>query len=127
MIDPVNLLCDLIEARVGSFDADVRSEARQTVEFLLKIGALMPGQATRALTCRVCHEDHPVHLEFDSSTRRHWHFCPEAGRVTVDDLALATLCVDPDWLVDWLVRELPIKLPVRRRTPGMAFRRLFRG
>jgi hypothetical protein len=124
MIDPVNLLCDLIEARVGSFDADaLRSEAARAIEFLLKIGALVPGQVTRALTCRVCHEDHPVHLEFDSSTRRHWHFCPEAGRVTVDDHALATVCVDPDWLLEWLVREFPIKLPVRRRTlmPGLVW------
>ena len=33
LTDPVSLLCDLIEARVGSFDADaVRSEAAQTVK-----------------------------------------------------------------------------------------------
>jgi hypothetical protein len=116
LTDPVSLLCDLIEARVGSFDADaLRSEAAQTVEFLLKIGALMPGQMTRGLTCRACHEDHPVHLEFDSGTRRHWHFCPEAGRVMVEDDALATICVDPEWVLDWLVTALPITPPVRRR------------
>jgi hypothetical protein len=124
LTDPVSLLCDLIEARVGSFDADaLRSEAAQTVEFLLKIGALMPGQMTRGLTCRACHEDHPVHLEFDSSTRRHWHFCPEAGRVMVEDDVLATIRVDPEWVLDWLVTALPITPPVRRRVlvPALAW------
>jgi hypothetical protein len=124
LTDPVSLLCDLIEARVGSFDADaLRSEAAQTVEFLLKIGALMPGQMTRGLTCRACHEDHPVHLEFDSSTRRHWHFCPEAGRVMIEDDVLATIRVDPEWVLDWLVTALPITPPVRRRVliPALAW------
>jgi hypothetical protein len=124
LTDPVSLLCDLIEARVGSFDADaLRSEAAQTVEFLLKIGALMPGQMTRGLTCRACHEDHPVHLEFDSSTRRHWHFCPEAGRVMIEDDVLATIRVDPEWVLDWFVTALPITPPVRRRVlvPALAW------
>jgi hypothetical protein len=116
LTDPVNLLCDLIEARVGSFEAStLRSEAAQAVEFLAKIGALMPGQLTRVLTCRACHDDHPVHLEFDSTTRRHWHFCPEAGRVMVEDDVLATIRVDPEWVLDWLVTVLPITPPVRRR------------
>jgi hypothetical protein len=117
LTDPVNLLCDLLEAGVGSFEANaLRSEAPQAVEFLLKIGALMPGQLARVVTCRACHNDHPVHLEFDTSTRRHWHFCPEAGRVVVDGETVATLCVNPDWLLEWSVREFPIKPPVRRRT-----------
>jgi hypothetical protein len=116
LTDPVNLLCDLIEARVESFEANaLRSEAAQAVKFLLKIGALVPGQLTPVLTCRACHDDHPVHLEFDSTTRRHWHFCPEAGRVMVEDDVLATVRVGPEWLVDWLVTELPVTPPVRRR------------
>jgi hypothetical protein len=121
LTDPVNLLCDLLEAGVGSFEPNaLRSEAPQSVEFLLKIGALIPGQLASVLTCRACHNDHPVRLEFDSTTRSHWHFCPEAGRVMVEDDAIATLCVDPDWLLEWLVGELQIKLPARRRTlvPG---------
>jgi hypothetical protein len=123
--DPVNLLCDLIEAGVGSFEANaLRSEALQAVEFLLKIGALTPGQLAPVLTCRACHNDHPVQLEFDSGTRRHWHFCPDAGRVIVEDDAIATVCVDPDWLVEWLVTALPITPPVRRRVlvPALAWR-----
>jgi hypothetical protein len=72
MTDAVNLLGDLIEARVGTFEANaLRSEAPQAVEFLSKIGALMPGRLAPVLTCRACYEDHVVHLEFDSSTRRH--------------------------------------------------------
>jgi hypothetical protein len=121
LTDPVNLLCDLIEAGVGSFEANaLRSEAPQAVEFLLKIGAFIPGHLSGILTCDACHEDHPVHLEFDFMTRHHWHFCPEAGRVIVEDDAMATLCVDPDWLLEWLSREFPIKPPARRRTlvPG---------
>jgi hypothetical protein len=61
MIDPVNLLCDLIEARVGSFDANaLRSEAPHAVEFLSKIGAPMPGHLARVLTWRACHDDHRI-------------------------------------------------------------------
>jgi hypothetical protein len=116
LTDPVNLLCDLIEARVGSFEANALGrEAGEAVEFLSKIGAFMPGQLTRVLTCRACQNVHPVHLEFDPKTRRHWHFCPEAGRVMVEDDVLATVRVDPEWVLDWLVTVLPITPPVRRR------------
>jgi hypothetical protein len=121
LTDSVNHLCDLLESGVGSFEANaLRSEAPQAVEFLLKIGALMPGQLARVVTCRACHNDHPVHLEFDFTRRRYWHFCPEAGRVIVEDDAIATLSVDPKWLLEWLIKELPIKPPVRRHTlvPG---------
>jgi hypothetical protein len=80
LTDPINLLCDLIEAGVGSFEAKaLRSEAPQAVEFLLKIGALMPGQPARVLTGCACHDDHSIRLEFEPRTRRHWYFCPEAG------------------------------------------------
>jgi hypothetical protein len=81
LVDPVNLLCDLLEAGIASLEANaLRSEAPQAVEFLSRIGALMPGQLTRVVTCSACYDDHPVHLEFDSTTGRHWYFCPEAGR-----------------------------------------------
>jgi hypothetical protein len=64
-----------------------------------------------------------VRLEFDPSTRRHWHFCPEAGRVEVEDNLLATIRVDPEWVLDWLVTALPITPPVRRRVlvPALAW------
>jgi hypothetical protein len=124
LADPVNLLCNLIEARVGSFEANALcSEVAEAVEFLSKIGAFMPGQLTRVLTCRACDDDHPVHLEFDPRTRRRWHFCPVAGRVMVEDDVLATIRVDPEWVLDWLVTALPITPPVRRRVlvPALAW------
>jgi hypothetical protein len=65
-----------------------------------------------------------VRLEFDPRTRRHWHFCPEAGRVMmVEDDVLATIRVDPEWVLDWLVTALPITPPVRRRVlvPALAW------
>jgi hypothetical protein len=36
---------------------------------------------------------------------------------------MATLCIDPDWLVEWLTKEFPIEPPVRRSTliPGLAW------
>jgi hypothetical protein len=117
-------LCNLIEARASSLEASALPDQwGGSIDFLSNIGAVTRGGPLSALTCRACDGDHPVHLEFHPRTRRHWHFCPEAGRVTVDDHALATLCVDPERLVEWLVRELPIKLPVRRRTliPGLAW------
>jgi hypothetical protein len=121
---PVNLLCDLIEARIDSFEANALcGDAAEAVEFLSNIGAVTKGGLLSALTCRACHDDHPVHLEFDPSTRRHWHFCPEAGRVEVEDNLLATICVDPEWVLDWLVTALPITPPFRRRglVPALAW------
>src|SRR5580704_16220346 len=81
------------------------------------------GGPLSVLTCRACDGDHLVHLEFDPRTRRHWHFCPEAGRVMVADDILATIRVDPEWVLDWLVTTLPITPPVRRRVlvPALAW------
>jgi hypothetical protein len=85
--------------------------------------AVTSGGLLSVLTCRACDGDHPVHLEFDPRTRRHWHFCPEAGRVMVEDDVLATIRVDPQWVLDWLVSALPITPPVRRRVlvPAVAW------
>jgi hypothetical protein len=124
LADPVNLLCNLIEARVGSFEASALTDQwGGPIDFLSNIGAVTKGRPLSALTCRACHDDHPVHLEFDPRTRRHWHFCPEAGRVMVDDDFLATFRVDPEWVLDWLVTALPITPPVRRRVlvPALAW------
>ena len=123
-IDPVNLLCDLIEASVGSLEATALPDRwGESIDFLSNIGAVTKGGPLSVLTCRACDGDHPVHLEFDPSTRRHWHFCPEAGRVEVEDNLLATIRVDPEWVLDWLVTALPITPPVRRRVlvPALAW------
>ena len=124
LADPVNLLCSLIEARVGSFEASALPDQwGGSIDFLSNIGAVTSGGLLSVLTCRACHDDHPVHLEFDPRTRRHWHFCPEAGRVMVEDDVLATVRVDPEWVLDWLVTALPITPPVRRRVlvPALAW------
>jgi hypothetical protein len=123
-IDPVNLLCDLIEASVGSLEAKaLPNRCGGSIDFLSNIGAVTRGGPLSVLTCRTCDGDHPVRLEFDPTTRRHWHFCPEAGRVMVEDDVLATIRVDPEWVLDWLVTALPITPPVRRRVlvPALAW------
>ena len=124
LADPVNLLCNLIEARVGSLEATALPDQwGASIDFLSNIGAVTRGGPLSVLTCRACDDDHPVHLEFDPRTRRHWHFCPEAGRVMVEDDVLATIRVDPEWVLDWLVTALPITPPVRRRVlvPALAW------
>src|SRR6266478_2723710 len=47
----------------------------------------------------------------------------EAERVVVEDDVLATIRVDPEWVLDWLVSALPITPPVRRRVlvPALAW------
>jgi transposase len=123
-IDPVNLLCDLIEASVGSLEVTALPDRwGGSIDFLSNIGAITTGELLSVLTCRACDGDHPVRLEFDPRTRRHWHFCPEAGRVMVEDDVLATIRVDPEWVLDWLVTALPITPPVRRRVlvPALAW------
>jgi hypothetical protein len=42
------------------------------------------------------------------------HFCPEVGFVPVNDADLITYRFRTEWLADWLVKELPISLPVCR-------------
>src|SRR3984893_4461310 len=113
LADSVNLLSNLIEARVDSFEASpLPDQWGGSIDFLSNIGAVTKGGLLSALTCRACHDDHPVHLEFDPSTRRHWHFCPEAGRVEVEDNLLATIRVDPEWVLDWLAAPLPQTAPL---------------
>jgi hypothetical protein len=124
LTDPVNILCNLIEARVGSLEATALPDPWDAaIGFLSNIGAVTKGGPLSVLTCRACHDDHPVHLEFDPKTGRRWHFCPEAGRVMVEDDVLATIRVDPEWVLDWLVTALPITPPVRRRVlvPALAW------
>jgi hypothetical protein len=124
LADPVNLLCNLIEARVGSFEAKALPDQwGGSIDFLSNIGAVTRGGLLSVLTCCACHGDHPVRLEFDPRTKRYWHFCPEAGRIMVADDVLATIRVDPEWVLDWLVTALPITPPVRRRVlvPALAW------
>jgi hypothetical protein len=114
--DPVGVLCELIEAGNVSLDATAVSErSNAEIEFLSSIGAVTAAELSSVVTCRACDNDHIARLEFDPSTRRHWHFCPEAGHVTVENAALATLRAEPQWLVDWFATALPLTPPVRKR------------
>src|ERR1700686_3747170 len=75
--DPVGVLCELIEAGNGSLDATaVRERSNADIEFLSSIGAVTAAEPSSIVTCRACDNDHIARLEFDPSTRRHWHFCP---------------------------------------------------
>lgn len=115
--DPVNLLCDLAEASEDEFQAaELWNKYGAPVRILADLGAVEPGALLHTVTCRACHSDHPATVDFDATTRGHFHFCPEAGFVTVDDADLATFRFDPGWLVEWLVNELRIVSPARRRT-----------
>jgi hypothetical protein len=114
--DWINALCELAEASGDSFQAvELNTKYRSSLRALSDLGAIEPGAPLRTVTCRACDGDHPVTVEFDTATRRHSYFCPEAGLVTVDDADLATLRFNIGWLLEWLIRELPIIAPVRRR------------
>jgi len=115
-VDPVGVLCDLIETSDQRLDSTaVRERWNAEIEFLSSIGAVTSAKPFSVVTCRACDNDHIAHLEFDPSTGRHWHFCPEAGHVAVEDAALASLRAEPQWLIDWLATALPLTPPVRKR------------
>jgi len=114
--DAVAILCELEDNCVGRF-ATLALEGHYgaAVSFLIQIGALTPGDPQASVTCQQCDQDHATIVDFDPSTARHFYFCAEAGRVEVADADIATLRLDPEWLVDWLQHEIPIGPPARRR------------
>ena len=114
--DLVQLLCDLSEASDDVFqDAWLGDECRQHIAVLATMGVIEPGPTPATVTCTMCDADHAATLNYDPASRRYVHFCPEAGFVAVNDADLATHRFRPEWLVDWIVRELPITSPPRRR------------
>jgi hypothetical protein len=122
--DAVAILCELADTCVDRFAAvALEGQYGAAVSFLIRIGALTPGDPQASIACQQCDRDHAPTVEFDPATARHFYFCPEAGRVEVQDAEIATLCLDPEWLVGWLRRELPILPPARRRAlvPGRAW------
>jgi hypothetical protein len=120
--DAVAILSELADTCVDRFAAPVlEGQYGAAVSFLIQIGALTPGDPQASIACQQCDRDHAPVVEFDPATARHFYFCAEAGRVEVEDAKLATLCLDPEWLVGWLRRELPILPPARRRALVPAF------
>jgi len=114
--DPVGILCELAEACAEEFEAHaLRCRYGDALAFLIRIGALSPGNPLKSISCQECDVDHSALVEFDPAASRSFYFCPEAGRVMVDDADLATLRLDPEWLVEWLTHEIPVITPKRRR------------
>jgi len=112
--DPLEILCDLIEAGDNRFSLSaLREGSGEAINFLMRIGAAEATTHSLEVTCGACDNDHSAHLEFDPATRCYWHFCPEAGRVIVNESALATIGVNRQWVIDWLVKALPITPPIR--------------
>ncbi len=92
----------------------VAPEGQAGSKFLTKLGVIELGPRPETITCTACDNDHPAEIEYDAERRCYVHFCPEVGRVTVDDAALITYQFRPEWLVDFLVKALPIVSPLRR-------------
>ena len=119
--DAVVVLCELADTCVDRFAAlALEEQYGATVSFLIQIAALTPGDPQASIACQQCDQDHSPIVEFDPATARHFYFCPEARRVEVADADIATLCLDPEWLIDWLQREVPFIPPARYRAlvPG---------
>jgi hypothetical protein len=119
--DAVAILCELADTCVDCYAAlALEEQYGGAVSFLVQIGALTRGGPQASITCQQCDQDHAPKIDFDPATARHFYFCAEAGRVEVEDADIATLCLDPEWLIGWLQRQVPIIPPVRCRAlvPG---------
>lgn len=106
----LNLICDLIEHSSkwvggGAFLNDASTQR------LIAVGLLRPGKRPRTIACRQCDGDHSATPEYDSATKRFFHFCPVAGRVDIEPSELERLEVCARLVVDSLIRSFPV-LPV---------------
>jgi hypothetical protein len=109
------LLCDLSESSDEVFHASrIGPECESGLEHLARLGAIEPGPRPATVVCDACDADHPAVIEFDVERRCYVHFCREAGLVTVNDADLITYRFRPEWLVNWLMKELTITSPLRR-------------
>ncbi len=113
--DPIDLLCTLMDAGAIAFStAALRNRHGDAVDYLMRIGALVPGQRPTVTTCIACDNAHSAQLEFNPATTSYFHFCPEVGRVAVLDADIEAIAVNPPWLIDWLTAQLHIQPPRRR-------------
>ncbi len=114
-VNIVQFLCDLSESSDEVFHASkIGPERDSGLQYLAGLGAIEPGPRPESVGCNACDADHPAVIEYDSDRRRYVHFCPEAGLVTLNDADLNTHRFRPEWLVDWLAKEIPITSPLRR-------------
>lgn len=124
MVNVVQLLCDLAEASEEVFRVCAMGRERgDGIRILTDLGAVVAGPRPDSVTCEACDADHSATIEFDAQRKCYIHSCPEAGWVTVDDVYLATLRFNPDWLVDWLAASLPVASP--RRRPALVPRQVW--
>lgn len=111
----VPLLCDLSEASDEVFrESEMGFGSHSGLQHLAEMGAIERGPRPESVTCTACDADHPAAIEYDQDRRSYVHFCPEAGLVTLNDADLITHRFRPEWLVDWLVKEIPITSALRR-------------
>jgi hypothetical protein len=113
--DPATLLLALTESGFGDRPASyLRAEFPAAVDYLRQVGALKPSSTLGTVCCRACDKDHDAAVEFTLAGKAR-HFCPEAGWVEDSDDDLATLRLDPEWLLDWLEHALSVLAPRHRR------------
>jgi hypothetical protein len=110
----LDTICDLIEqprARIGASFLEARcGEADR----LADIGLVQQGVAPSTIACRACDGDHAATIEFDNLARRHFHFCPVAGRVEIDPRDLRVLEIRAEAMVDLLVAAFPVLPAINR-------------
>lgn len=82
-----------------------------SLRLLTNLGAIKPGPRPATVTCTACAADHLEVIEYDADRKCYIHSCPEAGIVRVDNADLVTHQFQPDWLLRWLVKALPITSP----------------
>lgn len=82
-------------------------------ERLIASGALARCANLASVVCYECDGGHPAKIERDGATGRHWYFCPDAGRVEVDDADLIAFRFDVDWFLAQLAKAIPTLLSRR--------------
>src|ERR1019366_1450163 len=114
-VNIVPLLCDLSEASDEVFrESELEFGCHSGLQLLADLGVIEPGPRPETVVCNACDADHPAVIEFDAERRCYFHFCPEAGTVTLENADLVTHRFRPEWLADWLMRALPITSPLGR-------------
>jgi hypothetical protein len=115
--DPVDVLLELLDNGNGTVPArTARERLGESLVYLERIGAVQPDAILSEVTCQECHLNRSAAIEFGSSRHTYQFFCPEAGLIAISDTDAASLCVKPDWLLDWLARSLSLTPQIRRRT-----------
>lgn len=115
--DLLNVYVQLASSRGAAMSAqELRQQFGNGIDRLLETGAAQRGRPVSMLNCPACYEDHTAKVEYNATSRQSWIFCPEAGRVRVNDASLATVHLNTHWLPDQLTQALQIALKPPRRS-----------